>query len=445
MLNVGVAPTNIRCFIRLFKILESGDQGFIYEKDVAPVTDLPKLSEIQKSNVTGSGGTSSPNGSNASALSKTVVIKLNGGLGTSMGLTRAKTLLELAPGINFLDVIVQRIFQLRTQNQVKLPLIFMNSFNTSADTREYLQKYPELFDTTINNNFAATVTAATTSISATQNDAAHSSATQTNATKTSATLPAATPTVTTSTSAATITATPNGLPWEFLQSQEPKLNAKNFFPVEFSPDPKLEWCPPGHGDVYPTLFDTHLLDYLLMGGYEVAFISNSDNLAALPDPNIAQYFYDQGFGFLNELTPKTAEDVKGGHLVRRKSDQRLLLREFSQITPEDHERALDPEVHPYCNTNNIWVNLPQLKKALDRTQGVLELPLIRNLKNVDPKDSTTAPVIQLETAMGAACSAFSNSSAIEVPRSRFRPVKNTVDFERLQSQLDQVLDGIERR
>jgi UTP--glucose-1-phosphate uridylyltransferase len=409
MLNVGVAPTNIRCFIRLFKILESGDQGFIYEKDVEPVTDLPKLSEIQKSNVTGSGGTSSPNGSNASALSKTVVIKLNGGLGTSMGLTRAKTLLELASGINFLDVIVQRIFQLRTQNRVKLPLIFMNSFNTSADTREYLEKYPELFDTTINNNFAATVTAATP--------------------------PAAIP----------APATPTGLPWEFLQSQEPKLDAKSFFPVEFAPDPKLEWCPPGHGDVYPTLFDTHLLDFFLADGYEVAFISNSDNLAALPDPNIAQYFYDQGFGFMNELTPKTAEDVKGGHLVRRKTDQRLLLREFSQITPEDHERALDPEVHPYCNTNNIWVNLPQLKKALDRTQGVLELPLIRNLKNVDPKDSTTDPVIQLETAMGAACSAFSNSSAIEVPRSRFRPVKNTVDFERLQSQLDQVLQGIERR
>jgi UDP-N-acetylglucosamine pyrophosphorylase len=55
----------------------------------------------------------------------------------------------------------------------------------------------------------------------------------------------------------------------------------------------------------------------------------------------------------------------------------------------------------YFNTNNLWVNLPMLKETLDRSNGVLPLPLIKNKKTVNPRDSSTEPVFQLETAMGS--------------------------------------------
>jgi UTP--glucose-1-phosphate uridylyltransferase len=137
---------------------------------------------------------------------------------------------------------------------------------------------------------------------------------------------------------------------------------------------------------------------------------------------------------MNELTAKTSADVKGGHLVRRKSDGRLILREFSQIAEADRSQALDPQIHPYCNTNNLWVDLVQLKQVLATSGGVLDLPLIRNLKTVDPTDRDSQPVIQLETAVAAAGGSFTAAGSIEVPRTRFWPVKNQSDYQLVKSQ-----------
>ena len=51
--------------------------------------------------------------------------------------------------------------------------------------------------------------------------------------------------------------------------------------------------------------------------------------------------------------------------------------------------------------------------------------MIVNKKTVDPSDSSSPAVLQLETAMGAAISVFEGAAAIHVPRSRFAPVKTT--------------------
>jgi UTP--glucose-1-phosphate uridylyltransferase len=56
------------------------------------------------------------------------------------------------------------------------------------------------------------------------------------------------------------------------------------------------------------------------------------------------------------------------------------------------------------------------------------LPLIVNRKTVDPTDASSTPVIQLETAMGAAIGAIDGAQAILVPRIRFAPVKTTDDL-----------------
>ena len=65
--------------------------------------------------------------------------------------------------------------------------------------------------------------------------------------------------------------------------------------------------------------------------------------------------------------------------------------------------------------------------------GLWSLPLIRNKKTVDPRDKHSPEVFQLETAMGAAIECFPDARAVDVPRSRFAPVKTTADLLTLRS------------
>ncbi|HZG49684.1 MAG TPA: UTP--glucose-1-phosphate uridylyltransferase, partial [Thermoleophilaceae bacterium] len=88
----------------------------------------------------------------------------------------------------------------------------------------------------------------------------------------------------------------------------------------------------------------------------------------------------------------------------------------------------DVGVHRYFNCNNIWVNLRALERTLAERDGVLELPMIVNRKTVDPADSASPAVVQLETAMGAAIGIFDGAGAVHAPRSRFVPVKKTNDL-----------------
>ncbi|MGZ6746047.1 MAG: UTP--glucose-1-phosphate uridylyltransferase, partial [Nocardioides sp.] len=186
---------------------------------------------------------------------------------------------------------------------------------------------------------------------------------------------------------------------------------------------------------------------LLEAGYERIFVSNSDNLGAVPDARVAGWFATSGAPFAIEAVRRTPSDKKGGHFARRKNDGRLVLRETAQTLPEDQEALADLERHRYCSTNNLWVDLAALKHALDVRQGVLGLPLIRNVKNVDPGDKRTPEVVQIETAMGAAIEVFEDSRLIEVGRDRFVPVKTTNDLLVLRSDVydigqDFVLDQV---
>ena len=95
---------------------------------------------------------------------------------------------------------------------------------------------------------------------------------------------------------------------------------------------------------------------------------------------------------------------------------------------EDLEALADLERHRFCSTNNLWFDLAAMKQALDVRGGMLGLPLIRNVKTVDPADKSTPEVIQVETAMGAAIEVFEDSALIEVGRDRFVPVKTTNDL-----------------
>jgi UTP--glucose-1-phosphate uridylyltransferase len=175
-----------------------------------------------------------------------------------------------------------------------------------------------------------------------------------------------------------------------------------------------------------------MLEALIDGGFRYAFVSNSDNLGAVLDLRILGWLVASGAPFLMEVADRTSSDRKGGHLARRTSDGGLVLREIAQTPDADVDAFQDVSRHKYFNTNTLWVDLHALRDVLSGA-GVIDLPMIVNKKTVDPGDKGSTPVIQLETAMGAAIGVFEGAAALRVPRSRFVPVKTTNDLLSLRS------------
>ncbi|MDB4437996.1 UTP--glucose-1-phosphate uridylyltransferase [bacterium] len=360
MEDKGVMNSAILAFVRAYELIASGSSGEVSESEITPAQSVADYAELECAD-----------SFDPALLARTVVIKLNGGLGTSMGLEKVKSLLEVRPGVAFLDLMSRQILSLRAETGGEVRFLLMNSNASSDDTREYLSKsVPEIGD-------------------------------------------------------------PAEL--ELLQNWAPKLDRETLEPVSHPANPDLEWCPPGHADVYPTLEGSGWLDRLLADGVKYAFISNSDNLGAVLDPTLLSFFAKGDAPFLMEVTRRTEADKKGGHLATRKADDRLLLREVAQCPDEDLESFQDIDRHQFFNTNNIWVNLEKLKEVMTATGGVLELPVIRNAKTVDPRDSSTTAIFQLEQAMGSAIECFDGAAAVNVPRSRFAPVKGTTDLFALRS------------
>src|SRR5436305_7734564 len=170
-----------------------------------------------------------------------------------------------------------------------------------------------------------------------------------------------------------------------------------------------------------------MLEQLLERGFRYAMISNSDNLGATLDSRIASHVVSEQISFLMEVVVGTEAERKGGHIARRISDGQLVLREIAQTPPEDEDSFRDYRRWRLYNTNSLWVDLRVLSEMLEERGGFLELPLIVNHKTVDPRDSDSPPVLQLESAMGAAIGSFEDSRLLTVPRSRFVPVKTTDD------------------
>ena len=355
MAAAAIPQEAVDVFTHYYRQLEEGVSGFIPEDSIEPLLDPSMLSDATVSEEDA-----------AAALNRTVIIKLNGGLGTSMGMEKAKSLLPVRKGKSFLDIIVDQVRAARAAYGIQLPLLFMNSFRTDHDTLAALAPYDDLAVA--------------------------------------------------------------GLDLGFLQNQEPKLRADDLTPVTWPADPSLEWCPPGHGDLYTALTTSGMLDRLLSLGYRYASVSNSDNLGAAPDATIAGWFAATGAPYAAEICRRTAADRKGGHLAIRKSDRRLILRDTAQTPKEEMDYFTDEFRHPFFHTNNLWFDLEALARTLQERKSVLGLPLIKNEKTVDHADSSSPKVIQIETAMGAAIEVFEGATAIGVGRERFLPVKTTSDL-----------------
>ena len=353
MRDAGVGDAAIETFRDSYERLVRGDVGELPESELEPVQELPDFDDL-----------AADDDAAGEALGSAVVLKLNGGLGTSMGLTGPKSLLEVKDGLSFLDITARQVLSLRERFAARLPLVLMNSFHTQAESLAALERYPEL---------AADV------------------------------------------------------PPDFVQNKFPKLLADDLPPVSWPEDPELEWAPPGHGDIYTALQTSGMLEALLDRGYRYAFVSNSDNLGAVPEPRILAWLAGEEIPFLLEVADRTESDRKGGHVARAR-DGGLVLRERAQTPEEDIDTFEDIHRHRFFNTNNLWIDLRALADRLEQRGGVLGLPLIANRKTVNPSDPASPEVIQVETAMGAAIEVFEGAQALRVPRRRFAPVKTTNDL-----------------
>lgn len=221
----------------------------------------------------------------------------------------------------------------------------------------------------------------------------------------------------------------------FNQSKFPRISKDSLTPLAKKPDaPRSQWYPPGHGDIFQSLVNSGLVDRLLEQGKEYLFVSNVDNLGATVDTSILKHMIDSGAEFLMEVTNKTRADVKGGTLIDYEGKVRLL--EIAQV-PADHvEDFKSIKKFNIFNTNNIWINLKSIKRVVEKNE--LELEIIVNVKT---EEKTGEKVIQLETAIGAAIKHFAGAHGINVPRSRFLPVKSCSDLFIVQSDLYQLKDG----
>ena len=186
------------------------------------------------------------------------------------------------------------------------------------------------------------------------------------------------------------------------------------------------WYPPGHGDLYSCILKNGYLDLLLKEGREFLFISNADNLGAVIDLKILNYIIDEDIPFLMEVTAKTPPDMKGGVLCQEKAQLKLL--EIADVPPEHLAEFCGNEKFKFFNTNNIWINLVSLKQML--IDDLLDMDLIINRKQIKKQN-----ILQLETAVGSALNSFDGAVGINVPRSRFLPVKKTSDLLLIQSDL----------
>ena len=351
MRAAGLSAACIAAFRHNYNALVAGDTGQIPEASIQPVATLPRYEEV---------GSAAPD---SALLAQTAVLKLNGGLGTSMGLESPKSLLPVKEGMTFLDLIAKQIGHLRATHKTSLRFLLMNSLSTSEATLGALAKHPELGE-------------------------------------------------------------PKSL--ELMQNFIPKVDQATLRPASWPENPQLEWCPPGHGDLFPALAGSGWLDRLLEEGVKYLFVSTSDNLGASLDLKLLNWFAGSEKPFLMEVCERTAADRKGGHLAERNG--RLLLRESAQCPAPDEAAFQDITRHRFFNTNNLWVRLDMLAQVLKQHDGIIPLPLIKNVKTVDPREADSPRVIQLETAMGAAIECFEGAGAVVVPRSRFAPVKTCADL-----------------
>ena len=285
MQDADISEAEISTFVRAYDRFTSGARTLLSETEISPVGSIRNVADLSNED--------------QSALQTTAVLRLNGGIGTTMGLDTPKSLLSAHGSLRFIDIILKQLQALRESHGARLPLILLNSKATERHTKR---------DVALPEN-------------------------------------------------------PDGIPTSILQGVVPRLLASSHEPISWPGNPDLEWAPPGHGDLYGVLQRTGLLDQLLASGYKYLFVANADNLGAVPEVSIAAWFAESGADFAAEVVKRTPMDKKGGHFARLIENNRLVLRETAQTPAGDIPYFQDIDRHKYLNTNNLWINLESLREV----------------------------------------------------------------------------------
>ena len=268
--------------------------------------------------------------------------------------------------LTFLDIIVGQVRAARQATGARLPLLFMNSFRTRDDTLAALERYPDV--------------------------------------------------------------AVDGLPVDFLQNREPKLLSHDLTPSPGRRTPTSSGARPGTAT--STRRCTPPASSSPSSTPASATCASPTPTTSAPPPTPPS----------PAGSPPPAPPTPPSSAARRPPTSRAASSSSARQTaasssarprrptPTTSPCPSTPTRHPFFHTNNLWFDLEALAAELERTSGVLELPLIRNDKTVDPADSSSPEVVQIESAMGAAVAVFEGATAIEVERSRFLPVKTTNDL-----------------
>ncbi|UJR33687.1 hypothetical protein I4U23_021116 [Adineta vaga] len=252
-------------------------------------------------------------------LNKLIVVKLNGGLGTTMGCQGPKSIISVRNDLTFLDLTIQQLEQLNREYDCDVPLVLMNSFNTHEETEKIVQKYSHV----------------------------------------------------------------NVKIYNFNQSKYPRVDRETLLPIatNMGNSDNESWYPPGHGDIYNAFYNSGYLDQFIQEGKEYMFLSNIDNLGASVDLYILRHLLTDAVKheFIMEVTDKTRADVKGGTLIEYEGKLRLL--EIAQVPKDNIDEFKSVSKFRIFNTNNLWINLPAIKRVVE--DHLLHMEIIVNQKSLD--------------------------------------------------------------
>lgn len=257
-------------------------------------------------------------------LEKLVVIQLNGGLGTAMGMKGPKSSLQIlkksGTALTILDCKVLQIEKLNEEWGVDVPLVLMDSPNTDENTSELLKRYEG--------------------------------------------------------SKVKI--------YTFNQSEHPLMYKDTLSPLPQSKDERNHWYPPGSGEIFTCMDRSGLLEHFLSEGKEYLYIANVENLGASVDLRILDFLAHSSIEFLLELTNRISTDVSGGVPVKYK-DRKVHILEMSQVPFLQHTTQFSISQYKYWNTNNIWTKLSVIKEAIIDKQ--LELDFIVKQRSIKGRNA----------------------------------------------------------
>ena len=340
----GQPAEAVRTFERAYAALEAGASGTLPDREIEPVRDVLGAGDL-------------PRHDPSAALDRVAIVKLNGGLGTSMGMTRAKSLVEARDGLSFLDVIARQTLALRARHGVRLPLVLMNSYRTRDDSLAALARYPDL---------------------------------------------------------------PADVPPDFLQHLEPRIRADDLAPVDWPDAPELNGAPPATATCTGAA-QLGMLAALLDRGYRYAFASNADNLGAVLDPALLAWF--------------AAEESRSRWRSSRARRPTARAATSRAGAPTAASSARDrPGRRPRLLPRRRPLAPLQLEQPLDRPARARRAARRRRRDDRPPADRQPQahprrrPGHPARGRVGAAIGAFDGARAVQVPRTRFAPVKTTDDL-----------------